>query len=92
MKPLILALAFSVPFLSVSGATAKTPHKTSPAAQAWGHRSAAAQAPATAESCLDARHFLQHAAYIPAEVDPSLRCGHFLSTDTMMTIHHRGDT
>jgi hypothetical protein len=38
------------------------------------------------DACLGGMRFLSHAAYVPAVADHSVRCGHYLPTDTMMTI------
>jgi hypothetical protein len=43
-------------------------------------------------ACLNQGRLLSHAAYLPTSTDDSLRCGHLLSTDTLLKIHHWGQT
>jgi hypothetical protein len=43
-------------------------------------------------ACLNQSRLLSHAAYLPTSTDDNLRCGHLLSTDTLLKVHHWGQT
>ncbi len=51
-------------------------------------RKATARPTAPEASCLDSSRLVSHVAYLPVDPERTLRCGHLLSTDTMLTVHH----
>jgi hypothetical protein len=55
-------------------------------------RRAAVTPHADRAACLDQGRLLSHAAYLPTATDDSLRCGHLLSTDTLLKVRHWGQT
>jgi hypothetical protein len=55
------------------------------------HRTAVTP-PADSAACLNHGRLLARAAYRPASTDDSLRCGHLLSTDTLLKVRHWGQT
>ena len=47
-----------------------------------------AQPPAGGTACMNASRMVSHVAYLPADPAETLPCGHLLSTDTVLTVHH----
>lgn len=56
-------------------------------AQVPAHR-AFAQPPAAGAACMNSGRAVSHVAYVPGEPSQTLPCGHLLSTDTVLTVHH----
>lgn len=52
------------------------------------HKAITQPAPAARAGCLDNERFFSHTAYTPAATGQAPRCGHLLSTDTLLTIRH----
>jgi hypothetical protein len=77
MKHLAIALVLAFPLADAASACGK------PAA----HKVSAVPQPSVDASCPNVSRFLLHAAYIPVAADRTLRCGHFLGTDAVMTVH-----
>jgi len=50
------------------------------------HKAITQPAPPARAGCLDNSRFFSHTAYMPASTDLTPRCGHLLSTDTLLTI------
>ena len=57
------------------------------AAPAMPAHKAFAQPPASSAGCMSKR-LVSHVAYLPGDTAQSLPCGHLLSTDTVLTVHH----
>ena len=68
--------------LVLAGAAAAAPVGVSAA-----HK-ASAELPARAQGCMDNTRLVSHVAYLPVDPTATMRCGHLLSTDTMLTVHH----
>ncbi len=39
-------------------------------------------------TCMNNSRLVSHVAYLPADPAQTLPCGHLLSTDTVLTVHH----
>jgi|GEM_PF-2268634 len=64
------------------------------AAMAAGHppvRKATVAPPSGGAACMKSQ-LLSHAAYVPTAPEAVARCGHLLSTDTMLRVHRFGAT
>ena len=47
-----------------------------------------AQPPANGAACMHNSRLVSHVAYLPVDPSETLPCGHLLSTDTVLTVHH----
>ncbi len=47
-----------------------------------------AQPSANGAGCMSNSRLVSHVAYLPAAAAQTLPCGHLLSTDTVLTVHH----
>jgi len=63
-------------FAGISASTAKPPT----------HKTMVQPSPAPRAGCLDNSRYLSRTAYLPAATSIPPRCGHLLSTDTLLTI------
>jgi hypothetical protein len=78
MKHFIVSLS-ALFLISTTALAAGKPHS---------HKAITSPAPAARAGCLDNSRFFSHTAYTPASVQQAPRCGHLLSTDTLLTIRH----
>ena len=56
-------------------------------AQVAAHK-AFAQPPVNGSACMNNSRLVSHAAYLPVDPSQTLPCGHLLSTNTVLTVHH----
>ncbi len=56
-------------------------------AQVPAHK-AFAHSPAPGTACMNDSRLVSHVAYLPVDPAQTLPCGHLLSTDTVLTVHH----
>ncbi len=57
------------------------------AAQVPAHK-AFAQPPVDGAACMNNSRLVSHVAYLPVDPSQTLPCGHLLSTDTVLAVHH----
>jgi hypothetical protein len=81
MRNIILNVA-----LMVTAAGLLAPAGANPAAVKAPTHTASDMPIAGLDACLGRMRLLSHAAYIPAVTQRAVRCGHYLPTDTMMTV------
>ena len=51
-------------------------------------RRAFAQPSAAEAACMNNSRLVSHVAYLPVDPAQTMPCGHLLSTDTVLTVHH----
>jgi hypothetical protein len=78
MKHIIISLSALLLFCTASLAAGK-PHP---------HKAIDQPAPSARAGCLDNSRFFSHTAYVPAASEQTPRCGHLLSTDTLLAVRH----
>jgi hypothetical protein len=82
MFRLILPALALVLLSSIAASSAKTAS----------HRAIVQSSPAARAGCLDNSRYFSRTAYAPAETSIPPRCGHLLSTDTLLTIRQWNHT
>jgi hypothetical protein len=56
------------------------------------HKALAQPSPSARTGCLDNSRYFSRTAYTPAATSIPPRCGHLLSTDTLLTVRHWDQT
>ncbi len=62
-----------------------------PALATEGHpaaRKAFVQPAPSGAGCMNNSRLVSHVAYLPIKPEQTMQCGHLLSTDTLLTVHH----
>ncbi len=73
--------------LPIALAALMAPNMVSAAGPATHARKAVASPPVST-ACLNHSRLFFHAAYLPTAPDNAAQCGHLLSTDTLLKVHH----